>query len=240
MWEGAQSSINCTSEMMKLADVFIWLDDAQFSKGSFTNRIQVKIGDDRKWMTVPLDGKGAFQEIHALQARDDSWIASHRSLLQNALKSAPFKATAFEVFDRAVDRDSLCEVLIASAEEQARALGAMPGDVRIASQMSVPGNSWQRVIDMVQAVGGTHYISGAGGARYLDHSAFEAAGLTVSYMNYNPLPWPQAGDSFTPYVTSLDLIAAAGDTAGTHLRPSLMPWRERLAEINAGPDEEGS
>jgi hypothetical protein len=24
-------------EMMKLADVFLWLDDAQFSKGSFTN-----------------------------------------------------------------------------------------------------------------------------------------------------------------------------------------------------------
>lgn len=26
---------------MSLADVFIWLDDAQFSKGSFTNRVQV-------------------------------------------------------------------------------------------------------------------------------------------------------------------------------------------------------
>ena len=39
---------------MSLADVFIWLDDAQFSKGSFTNRVQVKTDNGLTWMSVPL------------------------------------------------------------------------------------------------------------------------------------------------------------------------------------------
>ena len=45
---------------MALADVMIWLDDVQFSKGSFTNRIQVKTASGPiKWMSIPLEGKGS-------------------------------------------------------------------------------------------------------------------------------------------------------------------------------------
>jgi len=216
-------------EMMKLADVFVWLDDVQFSKGSFTNRIQVKIASGRKWMTVPLDGKGAFQDIRALKTPHDSWKGAHRSLLRNALKGQPHLNAALAVFDRAVEAGTVCDVLIASAEEQAHALEALPPVRKRTSAMRIGGGSWRRLIDLVREVGGTHYISGAGGAGYIDHAAFEREGLQVSYMNYNPAPWAQGHGEFTPYVTSLDLIAAAGEEAGEHLRPNLTPWRERLA-----------
>ena len=41
-------------EQLMLADTYIYLDDAQFSKGSFTNRIQLLRGAERCWMTIPL------------------------------------------------------------------------------------------------------------------------------------------------------------------------------------------
>ena len=41
-------------EQLKLADVYVFYDDVQFSKGGFTNRAQVKANDGVKWMTVPL------------------------------------------------------------------------------------------------------------------------------------------------------------------------------------------
>ncbi|WP_375552078.1 WbqC family protein [Rhodophyticola porphyridii] len=218
-------------EMMKLADVFLWLDDAQFSKGSFTNRIQVRTRSGTKWMTIPLEGKGTSQQIVALRPKGDKWAISHRSLLQTSLKCAPHRKTALDLFDRAQKQTDLCDLLIASAEEQARALNVLPPHRTRTSRMDVRGESWRRVLALVQSVGGTHYISGAGGARYIDHSAFDAAGVAVSYMEYNPVPWPQHGAAFTPYVTALDLIGARGDAAHTHLRPGLTPWRERLAKM---------
>lgn len=226
-------------EMMKLADVFLWLDDAQFSKGSFTNRIQLKMPGGRKWMSVPLKGKGAFTPIRDLEATDEAWRQSHRSMLRASLGAAPHLDDALAVFDAALGRPALCDVLIASAEEQARALGCLPSRIERSSAMDVPGGSWQRVIELVRAAGGTRYVSGAGGARYLDHAAFERAGLQVAYMEYNPLPWPQAHGAFTPYVTALDLVAARGPEAGSHLRPLTVPWRERLAAIEAGEDRAG-
>ena len=42
-------------EQMRLADVFVHLDDAQYSKGGFLNRVQVKTQQGSSWITVPLE-----------------------------------------------------------------------------------------------------------------------------------------------------------------------------------------
>jgi hypothetical protein len=216
---------------MALADVFIWLDDAQFSKGSFTNRIQVKMPGGRKWMSVPLQGKGAFQTIRDLQATGDGWIASHRTLLSQSLRGCPHTASALEVFDGAMagtmaGGDSLCDRLIASSEGLARHLGVLPPRILRASDMQVEGASWPRVLRMVKAVGGGEYITGHGARDYLDHAAFEASGVAVRYMHYRPLPWLQFHGDFTPYVTGLDLAASLdAETARNHLRPASLDWR---------------
>jgi hypothetical protein len=43
-------------EQIRLADIFIHYDDVQFSKGSFSNRVQVKTPGGVAWMTAPLQG----------------------------------------------------------------------------------------------------------------------------------------------------------------------------------------
>jgi hypothetical protein len=215
---------------MALADVFIWLDDAQFSKGSFTNRIQVKMPDGRKWMSVPLQGKGAFQAIRDLTATSVDWIPSHRGLLAQSLRGRQHTASALEVFDNAIaGGETLCDQLIASSEGLARHLGVLPRRILRASDMQIEGASWLRVLQMVRAVGGQEYITGHGARDYLDHVAFEASGVDVRYMDYRPLPWPQPHGDFTPYVSGLDLVATLNaETATTHLQPASLDWRAFL------------
>jgi hypothetical protein len=58
-------------------------------------------------------------------------------------------------------------------------------------------------------------------------------------MDYDPAPWPQAHGPFTPYLTSLDLIAARGREAGGHLRPRAVPWRARLAAMEQSDGADG-
>lgn len=211
---------------MALADVYIWLDDAQFSKGSFTNRVQVKLPSGRKWMTVPLEGTGSFQRIADLTARGQDWPASHRQMLAQSFRGYPSAAQALALFDAAMATPgSLCDRLIEGAEAQARAMGCLPPRILRSSAMDVSGASSDRVLRLVQAVGGDHYITGHGAYAYLDHDALNAAGIAVSYMDYAPRPWPQAHGDFSPYVTGLDLLAAAGASAGDHLCPASLDWR---------------
>ena len=37
---------------------FVHLTDAQFSKGQYQNRTQYEVGDDQRWLTVPVKTKG--------------------------------------------------------------------------------------------------------------------------------------------------------------------------------------
>lgn len=218
-------------EQLMLADSYLYLDDTQFSKGSFTNRIQVLNGDDRSWMTIPLAGKGSFQKISELQGAGEAWKQDHRCLLLNSLRGAPFIDDAIAIFDRVYDHSSLIDLLIASIEEPAAYLGIGAGRcIRRTGQMDISGTSWQRVLDLVLAAGGRRYITGHGAANYLDHEAFARSGVEVEYMSYSRTVWPQPGNIVTPYVSVLDLIARAGQTARNCLVPRTVAWRDFLTE----------
>lgn len=212
---------------MRSADIFIWLNDAQFSRGSFTNRVQVKTATGRTWMSIPLAGKGAFQRIDQLQAADDECFPRHRALLQQSFLGRPHCRTALDLFDRALaGRTSLCEALIGSAEILAQSIGVLPERILRSSEMGVAGGSWRRVLDLVKAVGGTRYVTGHGALAYLDHAEFEVHGVEVRYMDYDPVPWPQPLGTFTPFVTGLDLVASVGaNDAAQHLNPATIDWR---------------
>lgn len=211
---------------MALADVYIWLDDAQFSKGSFTNRIQVKLPTGRKWMTVPLGGAGSFQRIVDLSAKGEDWVESHRQMLLQSFKGYEFSKMALAHFDTAMAiSGSLCDRLIAGTEAQACTMGCLPPKILRASAMEISGASSDRVLSLIQAVGGDHYLTGHGAYAYLDHLALNSAGIAVSYMRYSPRPWPQNHGEFTPYVTGLDLLAATGTSAVDHLCPASLDWR---------------
>ncbi len=212
---------------MALADVFIWLDDAKFSKGSFTNRVQVLLGGERKWMSVPLAGQGHDRNIRDLVPAHDDWKAGHFSLLRNAFKGRPHVNEALHIAETAFAESSLCDAIIVSSERLAQAVGTPPLRPILASQLNVGAIGSQRVLQLVKSVGGTEYITGHGARNYLDHDSFEKAGVAVRYMDYRPEPWPQDDAEFTSYVTALDLVASVPpEDRIRHLNPRTICWRE--------------
>jgi hypothetical protein len=216
-------------EQRMLADVFIHLDDAQFSKGSFTNRVQLKAPGGRTWLTVPLAGRGSFRPIRELDGVGD-WRTRHRTLLARTIAGAPYAADALAQLDAAYAKPRLVDALIASIEAPAGYLGLKrPETIVRASELGVTGASWQRVLALVEDVGGTRYVTGHGAAGYLDHAAFEARGIAVEYMDYSLTPWPQRHGAFSPHVSVLDLIADLGPAGREVLQPKTTGWRAFLA-----------
>lgn len=211
---------------LSLADVLIWLDDAQFSKGSFTNRVQLRNGDAQSWLTIALDGKGTQTEIRNLVAAQPDWVARHTGSLRNALGKCPHYTDALACLTAASDQPTLCDALIHSTQQLATAAGiTLPTPLR-SSEMGIDGQGWTRVLALTQAAQGTRYITGHGARNYLDHTAFEEAGIAVEYMDYAVRPWDQ-GATFTPYVTGLDLVArVAPAERAAHLNPQTKPWRD--------------
>ncbi|MFK7746402.1 MAG: WbqC family protein [Roseobacter sp.] len=210
---------------LALADVVIWLDDTQFSRGSFTNRVQIRAGKTHSWLTVPL-GKGSGRtKINDLTPSAPDYLDQHASQIEKAFEGTPGLDSVRACVDHVRGIEKLSDALIASSEVLAAAVGISWQDRHLSSALNIHSKGSQRIFDLVKAVGGTRYITGHGARNYLDHDAFDAAGVAVEYMDYAVLPWRPNDPDFTPYVTALDLLAHAGPLdAAKFLNPRTQPW----------------
>jgi WbqC-like protein family len=221
-------------ELTALADIYVHLDDVQFSKGSLVNRVQIKHSSGLKWLSVPLANKGSFQKICDLVPARDGWKTRHREFLRQAFRGAPHIEAAIDLFDRVYANERFINLLTASIEETSLTVGlTRPSRWLAASQLGIGGESWARVLAIVRAVGGTRYVTAHGAANYLDHEAFERAGVTVEYVDYSKTPYAQLHEPFTAFVSVLDAIANLGASAGAVLRPKTVPWRKFVVEKGA-------
>jgi hypothetical protein len=201
-------------EQIRLADVFVHYDDVQFSKGSFTNRVQIKTPDGSKWMTIPLKNLKLGQSINEVQvAASEEWREKNLALVKNHLKGTPFLQDALDIASDVFNKnhENLGELARESMAAVTDYFDLFKGTSIIKMEdLNVPGSGSDRVYEIVKSLGGDEYISGRGGLNYLNHQKFDEAGIMVKYMEYKLSKYPQLHGEFTPYVSSLDLIANCG------------------------------
>jgi hypothetical protein len=216
-------------EQVRLADIFVHYDDVQLPQGrSFIRRVQIKTPNGSSWLSAPIC-KGANLISEAKLDDSQHWRETHRKKLRHNYTKAPFAPEMLALAEDAYAQktDNLCEFNIYSIEKIAAYFGLTPCFLR-SSQLGVGGAKSERLLQIVQKVGGTTYITGHGARNYLDHLLFEAAGIRVEYMHYQCLPYPQLYGAFTPFVSILDLIANMGREGRRYILSHSVYWKEFL------------
>jgi len=220
-------------EQIQLADVYVHYDDVQFSKGSFSNRVQVKTEKGTQWLSVPLKGVRLGQRINEVCLDESArWRERHLSFLEQAYRCAPHRDEMIGLVRGVYERSSatLGDIAMASMEAVVAYFGLAPTTVfRRSSALAVAGVSDDRVLALVKHFGGARYVTGHGARNYLDHAMFEAAGVEVAYMDYGKLPYSQLHGAFTPFVSVLDLIANEGVDGASYVCSPAVHWREFIS-----------
>jgi hypothetical protein len=209
--------------LMKLADVFVHLDDVPLPQGrSYQTRVGIKTAQGRRWLSVPV-ARAQNQLILEAQIIDDGWRAKHlRTLRQELPASAPIVA---DILERPWTH--LADLNVALANRIAAALDIRRQCPR-SSECHAPDKGWRKILHLCQAFGATRYLTGHGARNYFDHQAFDQAGIEVLYLDYDLCPYPQPHGEFDPYLTALDALNYATAPAAC-VGASLVPWRDFLA-----------
>lgn len=196
------------------ADVFVLLDDVEFSRGSWTNRSRLLVNGEPVWMTAPVVGAShGHQEIRATRINDSTpWRAKMVKTLENSYRRAPGFPEAYPVLAEAVQNPT--DQLARYNEDAARAIAERLGlDTRRfvrSSELDVDGKGTERLVALVRAAGGDTYLSGGGAAEYQDDGAFHAAGLGLLGSNFAPRPYPQRSTEFVPGLSVIDALMSCG------------------------------
>jgi hypothetical protein len=221
-------------EQIRLCDIYVHYDDVQFSKGSFTNRVQIKTNSPQgfNWLTVPLKNLKLGATINEIEIDyRRNWQHQHIELLKQAYRNAPYQedmlALVSHLFELQIT--TICELSKSSIELITDYFDLTKNkSFYVSSKLDISGSSSDRVYQIVKYFNGTRYITGHGARNYLDHSLFERNGIKVEYMDYLRLPYAQQHGDFNPHVSILDLIANVGKQGKEYMQSSTKYWKEFL------------
>lgn len=160
-------------EKVEAADMVIWLDAVQYSRGSYTNRTQMP---DGSWLTVPVRRSRLPAPICHIQIDyTQDWTRKHARTLQHHYGQA-----AADVIDRIEARPYL---LVTLNLDCLRLL--LPNRYFVTqTQLGVTrGDASTKLARMVRLAGGDVYLSGPSGRNYLDERPFKERGIRVEYFD---------------------------------------------------------
>jgi hypothetical protein len=222
-------------EQIKLADVFVFLDDVQLPEGggkgrSFMTRVQIKTPRGQEWLSVPVSRSGrALQLIRDAEFAEAEWRQRHRAKIEQTYRPAPYFPQIWEqvvVPIYSFETSKLSTFCISATKLLSSRLGLSP-DWQVSSDLKIEATDPSaRLVEFCRAFDADEYVTGHGAANYLDHSIFDAAGLRVLYVDYRLTPYPQLYGTFTPYVSILDLLFNLGESAHEYLNSEAIPWSE--------------
>jgi hypothetical protein len=211
-------------DQIRRADLFIFYDDVQYDKRGWRNRNQIKTPKRKQWLTIPVHSRGAqIENIPINQIRiawDSPWSQNHLKAIHHSYAKTPYFSRYMPLLEKYYQRrdEFLADFTIDFTIDLTRELGNTRTRFMRASEIrGIDGQKTDRLIQILRAVGGTHYISGPSARDYIEKGKFDSAGIGLEYMEYNYPEYPQIYPPFDPYVSILDLLFMTGPDAPNYI-----------------------
>jgi hypothetical protein len=198
-------------DKMDRADMFVLLDDVQYKKNEWQNRNRIRTASGWQWLTVPVTYSFGDRIRQVSVNTAEKWREKHgKSLYYNYSKAEYFRKY-YPIFEEAFSREweKLAELNVFFIRELAAVIG-IDTQVVFSSGIETRASATGRLVEICSAFGADVYLSGQGGADYLDEELFAEAGIELEYQSYSPAEYDQVYKPFIPGLSVADMLFCTG------------------------------
>lgn len=199
-------------DKMDRADHFVVLDSVQFKKNEWQNRNRIKTPQGPQWLTVPVSYRFPARLDEVSTNATVNWRHKLWQALLTNYARAPHWADCADSLKLllAEEYPRLVDINVASIQWLRTQLGVTT-PTSLSSQFDCSDDPTQRLIDLCLHHGGTTYLSGPDGEKYLDVSRFTDQGIDVIFHSYEHPEYDQLHGEFISHLTCLDLVLNHGE-----------------------------
>ena len=198
-------------ELMFKCDVFIFLDDVQYTKRDWRSRNKIKTSNGPEWLTLPVITKGRFTQLIKETELDNNqnWAKQHLNTMKMNYSRALYFDALFPEIEGIYNRSwtLIYDIDIALIKLLMKELGLKRRLLR-SSELngSIKESAKNKVIKICKAVGATHFYNGAAGRDIYDFETFEKNNIVLEFQNYRHPEYQQLWGDFVPYLSTIDLL----------------------------------
>ena len=193
------------------ADIFVIQDDVKFSKT--TNRNKIISSSGSTWINVPIEKGHQSLPIMDVKINNETpW----RKITYKKICAGYNKAKFFHLYKDYFEnlyKKEWEDIFELNFETIKQVLDWLDIKVKIIveSELDIPGQSTERLVNVCKKLGADTYISGIGGKRYLDEKLFKNNNVNLQYQNYTSISYNQnLSKSFIPNLSIVDLLFNEG------------------------------
>lgn len=196
-------------DIIASADIFVFYDNCQYTKGDWRNRNKIKASTGTQWLTVPIKTSGRkFQKIKEAEVANTFWVDKHlKSLEINYRKSQYFFETMewiyplYSHFKKYKRLSMINKLFIEKVCEQL----SIQTEIVDADNFHIEGKKSDAILSILQQIAEvSHYVSGPSARHYLDERLLERHHIKVDWMDYNG--YPEYGQLYPPFVHDVSVM----------------------------------
>jgi hypothetical protein len=193
------------------SDVFVFLDDVQFSNEGMHNFHYIKTPQGPLRLKIPVE-QHLGDRIMDVSTKDMlGWKEKHLKSIEANYKKAAFFNVVYDDFRQVLLKNypTLSAMNVSIIELWMKRLGICTKLVQ-SSGLSIVTTREEKVLDICSALHATAYCSGVGAKAYQKESDFTQRGLQLEYSIYRPFDYGQLWGGFQANVTVLDYLMNCG------------------------------
>jgi hypothetical protein len=199
--------------LMEQADLFVFLDDVQFSKRSWQRRNRLKGPQGEVLLSLPVAPKPSKPLISEARLADTGFEGKLLKTLQHTLGRAPHYPLVAGIVEQglALREHGLSAVnrAIITAIAQATGIATL---LPLASASGVlGGEKSDRLLAFCHTLGASDYLSPVGSYAYLAASnPFAGSDVRLGFQHFTHPTYPQLFGPFQSHLSALDALAHVG------------------------------
>jgi hypothetical protein len=201
---------------MKNVDLFVFLDDAEYSDGYYFNRNRIKGPNGEIMLSVPVIKNTGINLNQIEIAQNIHWERKHwKSLLMHYSKSNHFNEYK-QFFEKIYSKRwiklhdlNMATILYIMDQLDIKTPYYFSSDLLKNSDFK----GTRRLIEICKKLNSDSYLSGISGQDYLDEKLFRKYNIRLKFQNYFPKEYLQLYGDFIPNLSIIDILFNEGDRA---------------------------
>lgn len=213
-------------------DVFVFLDDVQYERGTWHNRNRILVNGAPHWLTVPVMRGHLGEAINEVETDEKlPWRKKHASLLRQVYGKHSFGGELVPSCEALIADPSMH--VLASLNEAiiTEICSKLAIEVRLfrSSDLGISGQRSERLASICEQLGCDEYLSPPGAVEYLAADRFEElTKVKLKINDFQPCEYSQRGArEFVSHLSIIDIVANLGwDGASEYVRGGFSKSRQ--------------
>lgn len=206
--------------IMASVDIFVFLDDVQYTRRDWRNRNKFEINKRIGWLTIPIKSHDRETKINKIEINSETnWQENHLQTFQHNYSKTQFFEDANQLFAQIrLDYGNLLSNLTIETSKSIAKYLNLKVEFFNSSNLGIECNSpSERLANITSELGGNFYLSGPSAVNYLDLSYFEKRKIEVCFKEHSYIPYPRTDHDFLSQLSILDLISFHGTNSNKFL-----------------------